>query len=391
MMLFLGTVYAWSVFKIPLMQQHGWSDFEVGFTFTLVIAFIGLSAAFGGRFVDRAGVTRAATLAAILFGGGTLLAGLAAQIGNLWLLWLGYGVIAGIGNGLGYITPVAVLVRWFPDKRGVITGVAVMGFGFGAAIMGQIAPLIIPAWGVAGTFYFFGIVFLVGLYIAARKLVNPPEGYKPPVPAGAAGKQPASAALVSVDFQTAKGMFQFYILWGVLFLNITAGITILSNLSPLAQSQVGLTAYAAGTLIFVGSLFNGLGRIFWASVSDKLGCKNTFLLIVGTQIPLFFLLPQIQNSVLFGVLVCYILACYGGGFATMPAFAADTFGPRNIGSIYGPILLAWGAAGVLGPTLMEFFKESTGSFDAAIYAGGVLLIVGFLLVAVYRKPDFRSK
>ena len=387
MQLLLGTVYGWSVFKKPLMAAHGWSGTEVGMAFTLAILFIGLSAAFGGRLVDRTGSRNVARTAAVLFGVGTILAGVADAVDSRWLLWIGYGVIGGIGNGLGYITPIAVLVRWFPDKKGLITGLAVMGFGLGAAIMGQVAPILIPRVGVATTFYVFGTIFLIGLLLAAQKLVNPTEEISIASAQSQSGKP---AAATSVDFAAARGMYQFYVLWGILFINVTAGIALISNLSPMAQAQVKLTALAAGTLIFVSSLFNGLGRVCWACLSDRIGRKTTFLLILGTQIPVFLLLTHVSTPLLFGILCCYILFCYGGGFATMPAFAVDTFGPKNIGSIYGPILLAWGVAGVVGPLLMETVNKASGSFAMALVVAAVLLAVGFVLAITYRKPSEQS-
>lgn len=387
--LMLGTVYAWSVFKKPLMAAHGWSGPEVGLTFTLTIFFIGFSAALGGRLVDRAGARNVARVAAVLFGIGTVLAGAADQVGSKWLLWAGYGVIAGIGNGLGYVTPIAVLVRWFPDKKGTITGLAVMGFGLGAAVMGQIAPLLIPKIGVDNTFYLFGILFCLGLFASAQKLTNPTEQQAAmlPVPSGAT----KAGGALSVDFRKARTMYQFYLLWGILFINVTAGIALISNLSPMAQAQVGLTAISAGSLVFVSSLFNGFGRICWACLSDKLGRQRTFLLILGTQIPVFALLPRINDTWLFGALCCYILFCYGGGFATMPAFAVDTFGAKNIGSIYGPILFAWGVAGVVGPLLMESVNKTSGSFSTALLIAACLLGLGFLLAALYRKPSYHAE
>lgn len=383
MQVVLGTVYAWSVFKKPFMEAHGWAAPEVGLTFTLVIFCLGLAAALGGRLVDRAGARTVATIGGVMFAVGTLLAGLADALGSKWLLWAGYGVLGGLGNGLGYITPIAVLVRWFPDKRGFITGIAVMGFGLGAAAMGQLAPLLLPKIGIAYTFYLAGALFLIVLPLAARNLVNPT-----PAEAAVLPTAPGSIAqkTVSVSFGEARAMYQFYLLWGVLFVNVTAGIALISNLSPMAQAQVGLTAVAAGTLVFAGSLANGLGRIFWASLSDRIGRKTTFLLLLGTQIPAFLLLSRVSEPLLFGTLCCYILLCYGGGFSTMPAFAADTFGPRNIGSIYGPILMAWGVAGVVGPMLMESINKSSGSFAAALPLAAGLLGFGFLLALSYRKP-----
>jgi OFA family oxalate/formate antiporter-like MFS transporter len=397
MQLVLGTVYAWSVFKKPFMAEHGWSGDQVGLVFTITIVCLGIAAAFGGKFVDKAGARKVATLAAILFGLGTVLTGVADATGSIMLLYIGYGLIGGIGNGLGYITPIAVLVRWFPDKRGLITGLAVMGFGFGSAIIGQIAPFMIPEvgtvdgvlqvvdanLGLATTFYLFGAVFFVLLLAAAQFLNNPPAGWTPPAAVQTKAAAPAAAA---VDLGGALGMYQFYILWLLLFLNVTAGIALISNLSVMAQEACAVTAVTAGTVIFVSSLFNGLGRIFWASLSDKIGRKAVFAILFGTQVPLFFLLPQVTNIILFSVIACYILACYGGGFASMPAYAADTFGAKNMGQIYGKILLAWAAAGAVGPMLMEYIKKSSGSFKIAVFVAGGLLVVGFVLNLCYQKP-----
>jgi OFA family oxalate/formate antiporter-like MFS transporter len=275
-----------------------------------------------------------------------------------------------------------------------------MGFGFGSAIIGQIAPFMIPEvttaadgalqvananMGLATTFYIFGAVFFVLLVIAAQFLNNPPAGWTPPVPANQA--KAAAPAAAAVTLGGALGMYQFYILWLLLFLNVTAGIALISNLSVMAQDACAVTAVTAGTVIFVSSLFNGLGRIFWASLSDKIGRKAVFAILFGTQIPLFFILPQITNIILFSVIACYILACYGGGFASMPAYAADTFGAANMGQIYGKILLAWAAAGAVGPMLMEYIKKSSGSFKMAVFVAGGMLILGFVLNLLYRKPQ----
>lgn len=390
-MALLGTVYAWSVFKKPLIDNHHWVAWQVTLTFGLTIFFLGFSAALGGKLVDKAGTRKVVSIAAVLFGLGTVLAGVADACNNIVLLWIGYGVIGGIGNGLGYITPIAVLVRWFPDKKGTITGLAIMGFGLGAALMGQIAPIMIknPSLGIARTFYICGGLFLIGLLIAARRLVNPPAGYVAPAPARA-----QAATAPSVDVRTAMGMKQFYILWGLLFLNVTAGIAIISNLSPMAEKILGADGklsgdaikVLAGTIVAAGSLCNGFGRLFWAALSERVGRKGVFLILFATQIPLFILLPWLGNIWLFSIVACYIMLCYGGGFGTMPAFTADTFGPKNIGGIYGKILLAWGVAGLVGPLLMEWFNATYHSFDVALFIASGLLAIGFLLALQYRRP-----
>ncbi len=385
MQLLLGTVYGWSVFKKPLMDAHGWSGPHVGLAFTFVIFFLGCAAALGGKFVDKAGARKVATCAAILFGLGTLIAGYANSINNLFLLWIGYGVIGGIGNGLGYITPIAVLVRWFPDKKGVITGFAVMGVGFGSGLIGLTVPSLLTSIGITSTFYMLGVVYLIILLIAAQNLSNPPEGWAPPVCANVKA-QAASAVVNPVNLKQALGMNQFYLLWAVLFINVTAGLALISNISPMAQAQLGVTAVVAGSIVFVSSLFNGAGRIFWAALSDKIGRKNVFLIMLISQIPVFLLLPKAGNIIIFGAMSCYILSCLGGGFATMPAFAVDTFGPKNIGGIYGKILLAWSTAGVAGPMLMEYFKKVSNSFTLALSVAAGMLCVGIVLVSLYKKP-----
>ncbi len=410
----LGTVYAWSVFKTPLTGIAGWTQArvfgfdlaqQITFTFSLTIFFLGSSAAIGGRFVDRAGARNIAMTAAVLFGAGTLLAGLAVGLKNIWLLWLGYGVIGGIGNGLGYVTPVAVLLRWFPDKKGIITGMAVMGFGLGAAAMGKLAPWMISRWGIANTFYACGAVFLLVILLAAQKLRNPPADFV----VAAKGAKSAAPAGRSLSLGEALRTYQFYILFSLLLLNVVAGIAIISNLSPMAEELLRLARFGkreatilsrqtdillvAGTIVFATQVFNGVGRMFWGSLSEKLGRKWVFVLLFATQVPLFILLPRVTSVWMFSIMACWILLCYGGGFGTMPSFAADTFGPRCIGAIYGVILFAWGIAGGVGPTLMEAVKSATksaanpnGSFDVALYIAAGLLAVGLVLALLYRKP-----
>ena len=388
MQMFLGTVYAWSAFKKPLLEAHqaqGWSAPQVGLAFTLVILCIGLAAAFGGRLVDRAGSRRVATVGALLFALGTVCAGIADAYNSLWLLWIGYGVIGGLGNGLGYITPIAVLVRWFPDRRGMITGLAVMGFGLGAAVMGFVVPLVLPTLGIAHTFVLSGGLFLVGMLIAARQLNNPPAGWQAPASGRATARKAPDA--VPCELREALRMSQFYILWALMFFNITAGLMLISNLSPFAQAQLHIDPKQAGVILLITALANGLGRIVWAALSDLIGRKPTFLLLVGTQIPLFLLLPHITGFAMFTAVCSYLLLCYGGGFGSMPAFAADTFGTRCMGEIYGKILLAWGIAGIVGPTVMDYVQKTYGSYSTALQVAAVLLAGGFLLALCYRRPS----
>jgi MFS transporter, OFA family, oxalate/formate antiporter len=386
MQLCLGTVYAWSVFKKPLMTLHGWSETSVQVTFMICIGVIGLAAAFGGTLVDKKGPRFVATIGGVLFGVGTLLAGLADQIGSIWLMYLGFGLIAGLGNGFGYVTPIATLIRWFPDKRGLVTGLAVMGFGAGAFFMGKIAPGMVNSMGVANTFYIWGVIFLIAVTAAAQLYKNPPKGWLP------AGFKPAASSVSAADsfqFGDAVKTRQWWMLWGMLFLNVSAGLGLISQLSPMAQdvikkTSLGITpaelAIAGGTILAYASIFNGLGRLFWAWTSDAIGRRMVFIVMFISQAILYIYLPQVGEQMLFTVLACYLLACYGGGFAVMPAFAADSFGPGYIGKVYGMMLTAWGAAGVVGPLVFSQIK------GIALYVAAGMLLLGFVLAFMYKPP-----
>jgi OFA family oxalate/formate antiporter-like MFS transporter len=402
----LGTVYAWSVFKMPLMNMHGWDGRTVQYTFMLLMLIIGLSAAFGGMLVDKKGPRFVATIGGILFGIGTLVAGYADSVGSIALLYLGFGVIAALGNGFGYVTPIATLIRWFPDKRGLVTGLAVMGFGAGAFFMGKIAPNMIASFrevdasgkiiasGVSTTWYIWGVIFLILVTGAAQLFKNPPKGWLP------AGFKPAASTVSAADSFTlgeAVKRPQWWMLWAMLCLNVSAGLGLISQHSPLAQDiykktmglagnltpeQIAMVAAAGGAVVAYAAIFNGLGRLFWAKISDNIGRKMVFMIMFATQAVLYVLVAKgyVASYYLFMVVSCYLLACYGGGFATMPAFAADSFGPANIGKVYGFMLTAWSAAGLIGPYVFEVFKPQ------ALFIAAGLLTVGFFITLAYKPP-----
>lgn len=407
----LGTVYAWSVFKMPLMNMHGWDGKTVQYTFMLLMLIIGLSAAFGGTLVDKKGPRFVATIGGILFGIGTLIAGYADQVGSIVLLYIGFGMIAALGNGFGYVTPIATLIRWFPDKRGLVTGLAVMGFGAGAFFMGKIAPAMIAAFkevdaagqvissGVAMTWYIWGVIFLILVTGAAQMFKDPPKGW---VPAGFKPSATTVSAANSFTFGEAVKKPQWWMLWAMLCLNVSAGLGLISQHSPLAQDiykktmglldqltpeQIALVAAAGGTVVAIAAIFNGLGRLFWAKISDNIGRRMVFMIMFATQAVVYLLVAMgyVSNYYLFIVVSCYLLACYGGGFATMPAFAADAFGPAYIGKVYGFMLTAWSAAGIIGPFVFETFKPQ------ALYIAAGLLVVGFCIAVVYKPPVGKGK
>jgi OFA family oxalate/formate antiporter-like MFS transporter len=377
----LGSVYAWSYFQKPLVEGYGWLNTQVAWTFSLAIGFLGLAAAVGGVLLPKLGPRKLAVTGALLYGAGYMLAALALHLKMLALLWLGYGVIGGIGLGLGYVTPVATAAKWFPDKKGLVTGMVVMGFGFGALLMSKvIAPALDTLFQNQLPLTFAGAGLIVGVVglAAAAGLRNPPD-----TPPGS----------VTLDGLAEIRSRQFGLMWLVFFCNIAAGIAIISFQSPLLQDlwkKVDATlppaalAAAGATLIAVSSVFNGIGRFFWGGLSDRLGQLVVFRVMLATQVAAFVALMVVGNPWLFGALICYVLLCYGGGFGVMPSFVLNTFGPRLMPVLYGCILTAWSAAGVVGPQVIAWLKDRHGA-QASTYAfasGAGLLAIGFLLALV---------
>ncbi|QDR83041.1 L-lactate MFS transporter [Sporomusa termitida] len=388
MQICLGTVYGWSVFTKPLMAAHNWSNADVTLTFTIAIGFLALSSAAGGYILDTKGARIVATIGGVLFGLGTLITGFGDQIGSLTVIYLGYGLICGLGLGFGYITPIATLVKWFPDKRGLITGLAVMGFGLGSLMLTVLSPGMIASMGTAMTFYIFGAIFLVAVTAAAQFMVEPPPGY---VPAGwiAPGGKAAAAGMTLGEAVSSK---YFYLLWAMLFLNITAGIALISQASPMAQDlmpgsmSAADKAMQAGAILGIFAIVNGLGRLFWASTSDKIGRRTVFFILFGTQAVAFYFLSNTNDMTMFIIICSYIYACYGGGFATMPAYAADVFGTKYVGRIYGWMLTAWGAAGIMGPMLFARIRQSSGNYSEALVITALVLAMAIILPILAAPP-----
>ncbi len=364
----IGSVYAWSVFTKPIVSEFGWELTEVSFTFSLAILFLGLSAAFLGHFVEKYGPRKAGILAAVFFGAGITGSGLAIQMESLMLLYIFYGVLGGIGLGVGYIAPVSTLVKWFPDRRGLATGLAIMGFGFAALISSPIMQSLINSVGIAGTFYILGISYFIIMIAASLYLAPPKEGW---VPKGFEGKGDGKGEgredLSQLTANEAVKTKRFYFLWIMLFINVTCGIAIISAASPLAQESIGLTAAAAAALVGVLGAFNGLGRIGWASISDYIGRPNTYTLFFLIQIIAFPLVTMVDNPLLFQIILAIIYTCYGGGFASIPAYIGDLFGTKQLGAIHGYILTAWAAAGLAGPMFASWVRETTGSYSQSLY------------------------
>jgi|WetSurMetagenome_2_1015567.scaffolds.fasta_scaffold82465_1 MFS transporter, OFA family, oxalate/formate antiporter len=381
----LGAAYGWSVFVRPLMGMTGWSLTQVSLNFTLAIAFLGVGTIIGGLWQDRVGPRPVATVAGIIYGASYILASYFAAQHSLPGLYFSYGVLGGIGMGMGYITPVATLTKWFPDRRGLMTGVAVAGYGAGALIMSPFAARAIVAYGVPTTFLALGIVYLVLVVSAAQFYANPPAGWHVPgwTPTTAVAR---AATAYEYTVREAMATWQFWLLWLMLFLNVSAGIMVISQASPMAQQMVGMTPVAAAGMVGLISIFNGAGRVFWAWVSDHIGRARVYMLLFLIQVVIFFALPSLQNLTLFSLAFAVIGLCYGGGFGTMPSFTADYFGARYMGGIYGWILLAWGAGAIPSPILIAQLRQSTGRYDQAIYVIAVVMLIAIALPLVARAP-----
>jgi len=375
----IGSVYAWSVYVKPIQSTMNWTLTDVTITFSIAIFFLGLSAALMGKFVEHRGPKVAATLAAVLFGLGTVGSGLAIHLESKLLLYFTYGVLGGAGLGIGYISPVSMLVKWFPDRRGMATGLAIMGFGFASAISGPAIKVLIDAVGVSSTFYILGSIYFIVMFSAAQYLANPPEGYMPAHFTAAinAGRKKLKEDLVNITRDEAVKTARFYGLWIMLFINVTCGIAIISVASPLLQEVIGISALAAASAVGLMGIFNGAGRIAWASISDYLTRPVVFVLFFVTQIIAFYMLTTVTSILLFQILLYYIMTCYGGAFASVPAYIGDIFGTKELGAIHGYILTAWALAGLVGPIIIAYVKDTTGSYTGTLY-----VFVGLFVVAL---------
>lgn len=375
MQLALGAVYAWSVFLKPVIKLYQVTQPQANLTFTLALVALGITAGFGGYFNNRFGPRAIATVGGILYGLGIILSAFAAP--NLIVLYLTYGILGGIGLGLGYIVALAMLIKWFPDRRGFITGLAVAGFGAGAAITGPIAAnWLIPSLGVGNTFLILGIAYLVIVVGAAQFFHTAPEGYAPAgwVPSA---RQQADRTVREYTLSEALRLPRWYLLWLILALNVTAGAALISVASPLAQTFTHVTAGVASIIVIIISIFNGAGRLFWGWLSDAIGRPFAFLSMFVIQIITFALIPSVGVFAILLIPAAIVGLCYGGGFGTMPAFAADFFGAKNAGTIYGAMLTAWSAGAIVGPILISSFG-TTGHPD---YVTPLYIIAGIMLVS----------
>jgi MFS transporter, OFA family, oxalate/formate antiporter len=385
----LGAVYAWSVFSKALQKDDSAFNLtksEAALPFSVTIGMLFLGTYLGGRIQDKKGPRVVALTGGVVYSIGILLAGLSADRGQFWLLILGYGVIAGFGIGLGYIVPVAMLQKWFPDKRGLITGIAVGGFGFGAVITSPVAQELVDHYVRVPTraFLWLGVAYLVMVLVGASFFRNPPEGYRPE-----GWEPPATRTATHADHEYGTGEAlrtpQWYMLAAILTLNVTAGIALISVASSAATDIAGYSAAAAATFTGVMGLFNGGGRVFWGWVSERMGRMSAFVCMLAIQGVCFLILPHASSAALFAILGAFVYLCYGGGFGTMPATAGDYFGLRNAGAIYGLMIVGWSIGGVVGPLLAAALIEGD-AYTTAFTTIAVLAFVSIVLPLVTRPP-----
>ncbi|WP_136067187.1 OFA family MFS transporter [Modicisalibacter radicis] len=431
----IGMAYGFSVFWLPMSNEIAnapasctniglmqalttttcnWSVSQVTYIFGIFIAMLGVSAAIWGAWLEHAGPRKAGCIAALCWGGGMIVGGIGVMIHQLWLVYLGAGVLGGIGQGLGYITPVSTLIKWFPDRRGMATGFAIMGYGGGAMVGAPLAVLLMSYFsadggtGVAMTLIAMGAIYAVVMASGAIGFRVPPNGWRP---AGwtPPGEKQGNAMITHrhVHLERAWKTPQFWLIWGVLFLNVTAGIAVISMASPMLQdvfggalvgiqdssealtaAQQAAVAAAAAGLVGLISLFNSLGRLFWASLSDKIGRKNTYHTFFILGMIVYCLLPtwgHLGMAGLFVISICIILSMYGGGFATVPAYLADIFGTQMVGAIHGRLLTAWTAAGLVGPLIIAALREAqleAGVEPALVYDRTLYIMAGLLFLGL---------
>ncbi len=393
----IGQAYGFSVFNLPLTKVIGitksapddWKLTSVAWIFGVAIVFLGLSAAVFGAWLERVGPRKAMFASACCFAGGFLVSALGVKLHVFGLVILGYGVLGGIGLGIGYISPVSTLIKWFPDRPGMATGMAIMGFGGGALIGSPLGVNLMKAYsspvsvGVVETFVTMGVAYFIFMMFGAFTVRIPPVGWKPegwtqPV------TQQKLITTANVTVSNAVKTPQFYLLWAVLFLNVSAGIGVLQTASPMIQQTVGVSAASAAGFVGLLSLFNMGGRFFWSSLSDKLGRKPIYAIYFALGGLLYALVPKaagLHSVPFFVALVCVIISMYGAGFATIPAYLRDLFGTIQVGAIHGRLLTAWSAAGVVGPLLINFMRDyqvAHGVPLAQSYDRTMIILVGFL-------------
>ncbi|MFB0668561.1 L-lactate MFS transporter, partial [Streptococcus pyogenes] len=381
--LMLGSTYAWSVYRNPILQETGWDQAPVAFAFSLAIFCLGLSAAFMGNLVEQYGPRLTGTVSAILYASGNMLTGLAIDRKEIWLLYIGYGVIGGLGLGAGYITPISTIIKWFPDKRGMATGFAIMGFGFASLLTSPIAQWLIETEGLVATFYLLGLIYLIVMLFASQLIIKPTAAE-----IAILDKKRLQNNSYLIEGMTAKEALKtksFYCLWVILFINITCGLGLISVVAPMAQDLTGMSPEMSAIVVGAMGIFNGFGRLVWASLSDYIGRRVTVILLFLVSIIMTISLIFAHSSLIFMISIATLMTCYGAGFSLIPPYLSDLFGAKELATLHGYILTAWAIAALTGPMLLSITVEWTHNYLLTLCVFIVLYILGLMLALRLKK------
>jgi len=411
----IGQAYAFSVFNLPMTRligitqpaQGDWKLTELGWIFSLAIFFLGVSSAVFGRWVEEGGPRKAMFTAALCWAGGFFISAIGVYAHTLWLIYLGYGVLGGIALGIGYISPVSTLIKWFPDRPGMATGMAIMGFGGGAFIASPLSVWLMSKFhtathvGVAETFIVLGVVYFFFMIVGSIIVRVPPPGW---APAGYIAPKESMGLITRNDVFVYDSLKtpQFWLIWWILCLNVTAGIGVLGQASAMSQEMFPghITPVAAAGFVGLMSLFNMGGRFFWASTSDYIGRRNTYFVFMVLGFFLYCTVPYTGSvGSVVGFVICFliIISMYGGGFSTVPAYLRDMFGTRYVGAIHGLLLTAWSMAGIFGPVLVNYIREynvthgvpKAQAYNTTMYIMAGLLVIGFICNFFVKPVDKR--
>ncbi|HEQ4658893.1 L-lactate MFS transporter [Streptococcus pyogenes] len=381
--LMLGSTYAWSVYRNPILQETGWDQAPVAFAFSLAIFCLGLSAAFMGNLVEQYGPRLTGTVSAILYTSGNMLTGLAIDRKEIWLLYIGYGVIGGLGLGAGYITPISTIIKWFPDKRGMATGFAIMGFGFASLLTSPIAQWLIETEGLVATFYLLGLIYLIVMLFASQLIIKPTAAE-----IAILDKKRLQNNSYLIEGMTAKEALKtksFYCLWVILFINITCGLGLISVVAPMAQDLTGMSPEMSAIVVGAMGIFNGFGRLVWASLSDYIGRRVTVILLFLVSIIMTISLIFAHSSLIFMISIATLMTCYGAGFSLIPPYLSDLFGAKELATLHGYILTAWAIAALTGPMLLSITVEWTHNYLLTLCVFIVLYILGLMVALRLKK------
>lgn len=374
--LMLGSTYAWSVYRNPIIAETGWDQSAIAFAFSLAIFCLGMSAAFMGQLVEKFGPRLTGSISAFLYALGNILTGLAIAKNSIVLLYLGYGIIGGIGLGAGYITPVSTIIKWFPDKRGLATGLAIMGFGFAALLTSPMAQWLIIHSGIINTFYILGIIYFVVMILVSQfiKLPTSKDFYilsKDNLPTDITQGVSAKKALKTWDF---------YMLWMIFFINISCGLGLISVVAPMAQDLAGISASEAAIIVGIMGVFNGFGRLLWASLSDFIGRPLTFLILFIVNILMTIMIMLSHSPILFVISMAILMSCYGAGFSLIPPYLSDIYGAKELAILHGYILTAWAMAALFGPMLLATSYAITHTYIATLICFILLYLIALMLI-----------